>query len=301
MRAPATENLRKGYLSAFIVVLIWSGFILVSRLGGKSNLTPYDVMALRFMVAGVLFLPFWLKKRTNLLNWRLLVLSLTGILIYGSFVFNGFRMAPANHAAILLPGFMPFAVTCIAYLILGEKVSRQRAIGLAIIAMGVGCVAIENFGASGFALKGDTLIIIGSLFWSTYTVLLRKWKMDPFHTTVAVTLLAVILFLPVYALFLPKGLHDTPWNGILLQALYQGIMAGFVQMILFTKSVHILGPTRLGLVMALVPVMVGIAAVPVLGEPLTPLICAGLLFVSLGAYLGNRQAPSKKFTLAIPD
>ena len=39
-------------------LLMWTGFNLVSRLGGKSLLTPYDIFALRLITASLVLLPF---------------------------------------------------------------------------------------------------------------------------------------------------------------------------------------------------------------------------------------------------
>ena len=38
------NSTRQGYLAAFGAVLIWSGFILVSRMGGISPLLSYDLI-----------------------------------------------------------------------------------------------------------------------------------------------------------------------------------------------------------------------------------------------------------------
>ena len=47
------SQLRRGYFYAALTVAVWSGFILVSRLGGKSPLTGWDVTALRFGTAAL--------------------------------------------------------------------------------------------------------------------------------------------------------------------------------------------------------------------------------------------------------
>jgi len=287
--AHSPEDLRKGYLLALCVVTIWTGFILVSRMGGISTLTAYDTIALRYMVASAILLPFWLYHRHNLWDWRKLMLSLSGALVYSLFIFIGFKHAPANHAAVLLPGFMPFAITAIAWVVLKEVPSRQRRIGLTCIAFGVACIAADTFASSGISIQGDLLLLAGSCCWGMYTVLLRKWSFSPLESTVAITLIAGILYLPVYWLFLPKALDVTPWNTILLQGFYQGFLAPIIQMLIYARAVTLLGPTRLGLAMALIPVTVGLAAVPVLNEPLTHFVMLGLVFVLGGAWLGNRR------------
>lgn len=289
MIAHSPEELRKGYLLAAFVVTIWTGFIIISRLGGISTLTSYDVIALRYMVACAIIFPFWLYHRQNLWDWRKLMLAFSGALVYSLFVFAGFRHAPANHAAVLLPGFMPFAITAAAYFILRERPSKQRVIGLALVALGVGCIMVDTFMASGVAFYGDSLLLAGSCCWGIYTVLLRKWNFTPLESTISITLISGVLYLPVYFAFLPKALAITPWHDILLQGFYQGLMAPIIQMLIYARAVNLLGPTRLGLAMALIPVTVGLAAVPILNEPLTQFVIMGLLFVIAGAWVGNRN------------
>src|SRR6187402_3951897 len=59
-RTPA-EYLR-GALYGLGAVSIWSGWIVVARLGLRTSLTPWDIAALRFGVAGLLLLPYVFRK-----------------------------------------------------------------------------------------------------------------------------------------------------------------------------------------------------------------------------------------------
>lgn len=289
------EELRRGYVYAVLVVLIWSGFVIVSRLGGKSALTPYDIIALRYAVAGVAILPFWWHHRTNLLEWRKLVLALTGAVGFTLLAFNGFRHAPASHAAILLQGFLPFSVALMAYFIAGEAPTPRRLAGLGLIALGVISMAIESFGNSGPTLLGDSLLAGASLCWALYTVLLRRWNMPPMDSAIAVTLITTVLYLPVYALFLPKNLEAATLHECLTFAIYQGFIVAVVQMICYTRAVALLGATRLAMATSCVPVLASLAAVPLLGESLSLLVSVGLVLVVLGAWVGNRRGNAPYF------
>src|SRR5262245_24304799 len=50
----------RGALYGLAAVSIWAGNIVVAGLGLRSSLTPWDIAALRFVVAGLLLLPFLL-------------------------------------------------------------------------------------------------------------------------------------------------------------------------------------------------------------------------------------------------
>jgi len=71
MQDPTTKTYIWGALYGLAAVCIWAAFIVVSRLGVSTSLTPWDVAAIRFCVAGLLLLPYLLRKRLALdrLGW----------------------------------------------------------------------------------------------------------------------------------------------------------------------------------------------------------------------------------------
>lgn len=282
-----------GYLAAAGTVAIWTGFILISRIGGKTALTAYDVMALRLGTASLLLLPF-LKGMPDR-AWRdrrLWTLTLLGGVAYCVLVYAGFKLAPAAHAAILLPGLQPFLVAGVVFLLCGERPTPARWWGLLVIAAGVACVAVPYLGGgwSPALLYGDLLILAASIVWAIYSVLVKRWHYSPWILTRFVTLGSALAYLPVYLLFLPKHLADVPQSTLLLQGLYQGVGPTILAMLLFLKAVSILGPVRVGALIALVPVLAGVAAAPLLNEPLTVWLLCGLVCVSLGALIASRPS-----------
>lgn len=136
------ETLRQGppllgYGLAGLIIVIWTGFLVVSRLGGTGGLTPYDVTAIRLGTAAVLVLPLWLRGgRQRLWEPRMLALTLCGGLGYTLFTYSGFRLAPAAHAGVLLSGLQPFLIAWCAWAVMGERPTAQRWAGMAVIAAG---------------------------------------------------------------------------------------------------------------------------------------------------------------------
>src|SRR5829696_7698422 len=111
----AAEYVR-GALYGLAAVSIWSGWIVVARLGLQSSLTPWDVAALRFGLAGLLLLPYFVNKGFALerLGW----IGLAAIVLGGGapvlFANAGLMFAPAAHAGALFPGVMPLGVAILA-------------------------------------------------------------------------------------------------------------------------------------------------------------------------------------------
>jgi len=293
---------RAGLVAAFFAICIWTGFILVSRHGGKSVLTGWDVTALRFGVGSLIAL-FFLPRVTLPPYKVILLFSTFGGIGYSVVVYTGFRMAPAAHAAVLLPGALPFSTAVIAWLWLRQKPSPAQRIALLLVFIGIALTAADTLfhGAhlTGMQMLGDLLFLCGSSSWAVFTLLLRRYPMPPLTAAVTTTLGSAILYLPVWWLFLPSTLGQAPVAEIAIQAAYQGILVVFVAMLLYTFAVRSLGAQTVTLLMAIVPGLAAVAAVPVLGEPLSMFTLAGLAAVTMGAMLGARAVSVKKIRVEI--
>jgi drug/metabolite transporter (DMT)-like permease len=257
-------------------------------------LTGWDVTALRFGV-GSLIAVFFLPRVRLPLPKVIGLFALFGGIGYAVSVYAAFRLAPAAHAAVLLPGALPFETAVIAWLWLKQTPSRPQRIALALVFVGILLTAADTLWhgvrMTGLQLVGDALFLCGSTSWAVFTLLLRRYPMPPLAATVSTTLGSALLYLPIWWLFLPSTLAQAPAREILMQAAYQGVLVVFVAMLLYTFAVRQLGAQTVALVMAVVPGFAALAAVPVLGEPLSLLALAGLAAVTTGAVLGARQAP----------
>ena len=284
---------RAGLIAVFFTICIWTGFILVSRYGGKGVLTGWDVTALRFGVGALIALTF--LARVTLPPYKVILLfSIFGGVGYAIAVYAAFRLAPAAHAAVFLPGALPFATALIAWLWLRQQPSPAQRIALILVFVGITLTAADTFsqGAqlTNLQLLGDALFLCGSFSWAVFTLLLRRYPVTPLTAAVSVTLGSAILYLPIWWLFLPSTFAQAPVAEIAMQAIYQGALVVFVAMMLYTFAVRSLGGQTVALLMAIVPGLSALAAVPVLGEPLTVLSMAGLGAVTVGAVFSARSS-----------
>ncbi len=280
---------RSGYFFAAATVSIWAGFVLLSRLAGKSSLNGNDLVALRFAVAGTILLPCWLFKwRVRLLDARLFLLALTGGLGYTLLAYWSFHFAPAAHGAVLLSGMLPFFVAGVAWAVLREPPRQRLLHALVAIAAGVICLALHSMGGLLESWPGDLMLLASSMLWALYTVLVRQWGFRPVETTIAVTLISAVIFLPLYVLVLPKEIGAAPLSAIIVQAVFQGVFVAIAAMVLYMQALARLGPLKLGTAMATVPAIAGVGATLALGEPFSLWLLAGLVLTSVGAWLGTR-------------
>lgn len=288
-------NNRSGYLAALIVVCCWSGFNIVSRIGGKSELTPFDIAALRFGVAGLLMSPLFIRVMRDIDRSRFvqyLVVTCFGGLGYALLAYTGFSLAPAAHAGVLVNGGIPFATALIAWLALGQRPHGRAVVALAIALAGIVLIGLQSFThieAGGRQWVGDLCFLAAAVSWAIAGLLMRRWRLQPIDTTAMMVGLSAVVYLPVYILLLPTHLAEVSFNTLLLQGVYQGLIAATLAGIFYNHANHTIGPHKASLMLALVPGITALAAVPLLGESLTPLAICGVVLVTFGAVLGAVQ------------
>ncbi len=269
-----------GYMAGLLAISCWSGFVLVSRVGGQGTLMPVDTVALRFMIGCLLLLPLAYYHRPWF-NVKGFTLALTGGLGYCFFVYAGFQHTTAVHGAVLLPGLIPFLSALFAFMFLAEKMSALRAMGLALIGVGAALMLTET--SPNASMLGDALIVLSVVCWALYTVLAKRWQISPWQATTTVAYGSLVLFLPIYIAFFESKIPMAPWSELLLQGFYQGFIAVIVAMVLYMVAVEKIGPSKMGAMMAFVPVISGLAAVALLSEELTFHGVIALCLTSLGA------------------
>ena len=287
----------KGYAAAALVVLCWSGFNIVSRLGGRSALTAFDLGALRFGVSALLLLPVLLRLRFAATPLQLLILSACGGLAYALLAYAGFSLAPAAHAGILVNGGIPFATLIIAWLALGVRPATQTLLAMALAGSGIALIGYEGYAhdapAAGPRWLGDLFFLAAAIAFAVFGLLLKRWRIRPIEAVVGVAVVSSLIYFPIYLLFLPKALAAVPLSTLLLQGVYQGIVAATLAGTLYAYANMTIGPMKASLMLALVPGISALAAVPLLGEELTLTTLAGVALVSAGAVLGTTQQAAK--------
>ncbi|SEL49969.1 Threonine/homoserine efflux transporter RhtA [Atopomonas hussainii] len=289
------------FLIAAATILIWIGFMLVSRYGALSALSPWDMLALRLFPAALLLAPLWLwRGRTTLLQPRLLCLSAVGGLGYAGLVYQGFAQTSLAHAAVLLPGLLPFAIALLAWRLLAEPLGRARRQALLLMLLGLLCLGLETWQSPQLGL-GDLYIVAATLCWALMTVLVRRWQVDLLTTMTALSLPPALLYAPLYFSVLGSDWHDLHQQQLLLQAGYQGVLAMLIAMPLYLSAVARLGAAGMGMLMGLIPPASAVAGIWLFAEAWQWSTVAALLLVLLGvaranAHLFTRQPSTTRET-----
>lgn len=280
--SPATWT---GYASGLGVVGIWSGFIVFSRVGITGNLSAYDMTALRFLVGGLITLPFVMAHwPRHIPLMKILFLAACGPgAVYSLLMFTGLKAAPAAYAGVFANGTLPIFTAAIAYFVIGERLGRMGLIGIAVIFAGGVAVGYKGMQAGGAdAIGGIALFLTASATLAVYVAAIRRWNLTPKQTLVVINIPTAALFVPLWFFVLPSSMDQAGPGEIAFQALFQGFGPSFLAVLLMTHAVHRLGPTLMAGFAASVPTTAALLAVPVLGEALGLIEWSGVVVVTAG-------------------
>jgi len=295
----------KGLIFAASAALIWTFFILLSRMATRTVFNPYDLAFLRFCGAAVAVLPLIFlrapapdgqKHFAGITPLRAILLALFGGAGFTALAYTGFVLAPVAHASVLMPGTLPFSAAIIAWVVLGDPITKRKAAGLFAILVGVALVGVHAFGGAATGENtwiGDIAFPLASVSWALFTVYIRKWKVGPVDATIIVVLICFAVWIPAYLLWAPKKLMLASTGTILITAFFQGVIALVVSMLCFTRAVAALGPTKTTMITSVVPALSAVLAVPLLNEPLSLLLVLGVAAVTAGMLIGITGAPLK--------
>jgi len=298
--ATARRNLGLGVLCGFLAVSIWAGQISVNAVALRAGLDTFDVTAIRAVVAGLVLLPvLWRAGFADLggIGWRRgFILAACAGPPFTLVNVGGLHFAPPAHAAVINPSLTPFFTTLLAVTVLRILPPRAAMAGLALIVLGVVVIGWQGLtgGARPTAWIGDLILATGAVLWAGYTVLSQRWGVDPLLGTAVIAFYAMIIYLPPYLAVAGTVALDADAWILVLQAVYQGLIAGVGSIFLYTRAVGLLGGAPAALFVALIPALGILIAVATLGEEPTTLEWTGMAVVTVGMVLAlapRRAAP----------
>lgn len=289
----------QGYIYAFLTIVIWSGWAIVTRLGVTTHsMTPLDLAFMRYLPAGLLMLPIAIKHRKYITryNYKAIIMMALNIgVLYFMLMAIALKTATAGHS-IITPCLLTLIVAVGSYFMFTEKFSSIRLFGYALIIIGI---LYKIFVVSGGAEREDLLFIIAAFCYSSYTLSARKHKMPPLVNTAFVQVASLLLLLPIYTIYQIVEPHEVSLNGAVQQIFYQAILTSIVSLVMYNKAINCIGASRTASFAALLPVMVTLGAMPILNEYPTVYDWVFVAFMSGGVFfasgvLGKRRRRADK-------
>jgi len=280
-----------------LTTLIWAGHALVGRLA-VGEIGPMTLVTLRW---GVALVAIYLSSRKTL---RADFAAIEGrwwlVLAMGTLGYTGFNalfyLAAHYTSAInmsLIQGSIP------ALVMFGSSLAfRVHARPLAWAGALTTMAGVATIAAQGDWMKlihasvniGDAMLLLACVFYAFYTLGLRaRPKTSAFGFLAALALAALASSLPLFILEIAQGGFVWPgWKGWLV-VLYAALGPAFVSQAFFMRGVELIGPSRAGVFVNLVPVFGALMAATLLGEPFASYHVVALALVVAGIAMAQRK------------
>lgn len=286
----ASRRLLTGLACGLATALIWGSWAVISRAGLTGGALDHrDVTVMRFLVSGLVMLPFLFRLRIGRagiagIGWGpAAVMAFCGGAPYSLVVLAGIERAPAGHQALVGPAAIMILTVVMSRVFLGERMTARQYFGLVLIGAGVAGLSLETLLAGANEIGyAHLLFVLAALMWSCFTVMARYVRADTFTATAIVAIASMLVYPPVYLLTTGGRILSLPVTELLVQGIYQGLVIGLASLFLYLHTASLLGAGRAALFIALVPGMGNLLAFLVLGEPLSAMAIGGLAAVTTG-------------------
>ena len=273
-------------LSVLFVPIYASGF-LAGKIATAHMAVP-TVLLWRFLIALAVVLVAVVVMRPAMPRGRAWVHRVVTALLLQvgqfSFVYTGLAEGVPAGVSSLILGMAPLLVGLLTPLVLATRLGAAPVVGLLIGACGVYIVLSDQLGGSlGSAV---VLPVLGMLSMAAGTLYQKRFNDDtPVATSVAVQMAASLVVTVAAMPFLGVGWLPTDaagwwvslWLGVVNSA---GAFALMFLLLQWRSTVHV------SALLNLVPATVALAAVPIVGEPLTVNAVIGLAVALVGMYVG---------------
>ena len=281
-----------GFAAAWSIVFVWSFWLIVSRVANGSGLTVYDLAAMRYGLASLVAVPLCLyyKPWRGLRLMQIAVLSFILGPVYILCVFTGFQFAPAAHGGIFMNGILPLISIIFGVILFRANPSLRQLLGAGLILVSAIVLAWDGSGTSAQgAWIGDLLFVTGAVFFAVYMILSERWQLTAMQIIFCGTVVNAVLYLPVWALWLPSGLADAPMGPLLLQAVYQGFVPNLIGLLFIAHASRSIGTANTSSILAAVPGGGGILGALILGESLSWISILAIVLLTIGLLISVRR------------
>ena len=283
--------------------LAWSGNILMAR-ALNDVLPPVGLAFWRWLLAATLLLPFAARglfrhRRLLLARWRLvLACGAFGMAGYNALAYMALQTVPAINVSVINSA-IPALIPLFALLLAGDRLNVRQGAGILVSMVGVLWIIARGDPASLLDLSigaGDLWVLASVVNWAIYTVILRlrPVEIDTLTFLVACILAALVALAPFWLWEIGSGRSMALTAQTLGSVVYVALFASIASFLCWSRSVALIGATRTGMAIHLIPLLVGVAGMVFLDEPVRPFHLIGAAFIAAGLYVTMRQGQAAR-------
>ena len=289
------------FLLGLVFLILAQTMVGVNIVSSKLLLTSIPVLVLldiRFILASfILFSLHWTTParhesmlmpflKLNLRDWGFIIAeALSAGVLFNCLMLTGLNYTDANVAGIITSA-LPAIIAIMSWLMLGEKISSQKALCVVFATLGLIMIAYDKYDGIGksHSFFGDVIVLLSLLPEAGYYILFKLYpnKLPMFLVSALLNAINALILLP--ALFFidwtPSAIHLSSW----LILLTLGLSSGLFYVFWFIGSQRVDG-IMASLSTATMPVATVILAWLILNDQLTLMEFIGMSVVILSIVL----------------
>ena len=279
--------------SALICTFIW-GTTFIAQDTGMKVIGPYVFNGVRFFVGFLALVPFYLlleKKNTHKVvsknRTKFFYLSiLIGFFLFLGTVFQQVALLYTDiaNAAFFTIFYVPMVPIIVFFLF---KKNIHWSVWPSVILCVIGGYLLTNFYDATVRL-GDTLVIIGAIFWSLHIIFIGK-IIEEFNAPILIGLIQTLI-VSACSIILALIFEDFILKNILdqkIQILYAGILSGGIAFVLQIYAQKNISPAPAAIIFSLEGVFATIAAWILLSQILNLNNILGCVFILSGVLISQ--------------
>lgn len=285
----------KGEIALLIITVIWGATFPIIK-ESLNDSTPFIFVAVRFSIASILILPFFLPK-VRLLNKETLKAGLVlGVLMFGGFVTQTIGL---NHTTATKSGFITGSVVVMIPFLqfyMEKKIPTKGAIFGTILVF-IGLLFLSSGGndlisfitdLGGSFNFGDFMTLVCAIIFAHYVVYIdiytNKYEfIFLFSLQIFTTAILGILSASFIGISDFGEIRFVLTESLIFGLLYTGILATVVNIGIQTKFQKLITPTKAGIIYSFEPIFAAVFAFFLLNEKISNFgfIGMGLIFFGL--------------------
>lgn len=286
-------------LALVCACVLWAASFVASKVALQSA-PPLVVVALRLVISAACFAPWLLSPGgTRGIAARGVFLRLVGLSLLGTGLHYGLQTVGLQYTtasnASLYAVTAPITILLLSALLLGERITARKALGVALALVGVLLVmGPESLGSLelGAHVKGDLLVLLSIVMWGLFTVFGKPIteRLGALKVTAWVTVIGALLTLPF-------GWYEMRASGFSLAHLtleawgalaFLGVGCSFLATLLYFVALERAESQKVGVYLYAIPPMTAVVALLYLGEAMTAHLASGAALVLAGVALAER-------------
>ena len=287
-----------------LTMLCWSGNTVLVRYLHEA-IAPAGVSFWRTVFTVLMLLPFIHKDlraqlpvlwaHRQLIFW----IGITQFAVGQLMLYLALQTTTAVNAGLIL-GIQPVLAAVLAWLFIGERLSRARWLGIALALLGVSVIILRGE----FNGLADLTFVIGDIWagvavigWAVYAPFVRRVpsELNPFVVVAATTFTGGIGLIPAYLgeVYVFGVVTHPTWETLMIVG-YLSLFGTVFGVVGWNIGIARIGASRASTFLYLIPVLTVVLGVAALGEEFRLYHIIGMAMVFAGVAITNRAVTGKR-------